>query len=158
MSIQITNSAKYFTSVTYFVQKTSATYLRLRFPTYVYSFLQMPKIKTIYLSKPDIDVEFKIGINAKDNFDIIDLAEKHHLWLHNEKNSSCHVIANIPDTKFDHKIIKAIVTQGAILCKQHSKYASDKDVSIMYTQIEHVTKDDRTIGSVHVSKYKTITI
>ena len=50
-----------------------------------------------------------------------------------------------------------IIKQGAILCKQHSKYKSHKNVSIVYTYIKHVTMTN-IVGTVTTENTKTIKI
>lgn len=55
------------------------------------------------------------------------------------------------------KYIKYITKQGALLCKQNSKYRSDKNVSIIYTQIKNITKTN-IIGTVITTNTKTIQI
>jgi hypothetical protein len=50
-----------------------------------------------------------------------------------------------------------IIKQGAILCKQFSKYKSHKNVSIIYTPIKNVTMTD-IIGSVIIQSSKNISI
>lgn len=116
----------------------------------------MPISKTIHFDKLGIDVEFIVGKSAKENFDIIDAASEHHLWFHIKGSPSSHVIACIPDN-IDRKNVRYIVKQGAILCKQHSKYASAKNVEIIYTQVKNVEKME-TMGSVSIQNEKMVVI
>jgi predicted ribosome quality control (RQC) complex YloA/Tae2 family protein len=116
----------------------------------------MPISKTIPFDKLGIDVEFIVGKSAKENFEIIDAASDHHLWFHAKGSPSSHVIACIEDN-IDRKDMRYIVKQGAILCKQHSKHASAKNVEIIYTQVKNVTKTN-TIGSVVVLNEKVVVI
>jgi hypothetical protein len=116
----------------------------------------MPITKMIVLQKSGITVEYTIGKNAQENFDIIDNAEQYHWWFHIEGQSSGHVISN--NNEFiDKKTIRDIVKQGAVLCKQYSKYASMKNVRIVYARICDVEKTDK-IGMVSVSNSKVIVI
>jgi predicted ribosome quality control (RQC) complex YloA/Tae2 family protein len=103
-----------------------------------------------------LEVEYYIGKSAKENFDIIDLAEPHHIWFHIAGQPSGHVIAAIPDN-LDRKARVYIVKQGAVLCKQYSKFASLKNVEIVYAFVKDLQKGDR-LGSVTVQNEKTITI
>ena len=116
----------------------------------------MPISKTMHFEKMGIDVEFIVGKSAKENFDIIDAASDHHLWFHVKGSPSSHVIAHIEDN-IDRKNIRYIVKQGAILCKQHSKYASAKNVEVIYTQIRNVEKTG-IMGSVSIQNEKTVVI
>jgi predicted ribosome quality control (RQC) complex YloA/Tae2 family protein len=103
-----------------------------------------------------LEINYYIGKSAKENFEIIDAAMDHHLWFHVEGEPSGHVIAEMPDT-MNKKYMRYIVKQGAVLCKQHSKYSSQPNCKIVYTNIEYVNKSDK-LGSVTISNSKTITI
>jgi predicted ribosome quality control (RQC) complex YloA/Tae2 family protein len=116
------------------------------------------KVESRYIAPLGIDVEFKIGQNARDNIDAINAAKVTDLWFHIEDHSSCHVIASMPDDiKFDKKQIMYIVKQGAILCKQHSRYKSQQNTIIVYTTIQNVTPTN-IIGTVTIQNRKTVTI
>lgn len=116
------------------------------------------KCETRYIAQLGIDIEFKIGKNASDNFDIIESSQANDLWFHIDDHSSCHVVASMAeDTNYTKKQLLYIIKQGAILCKQHSKYKSQKDVSIIYTYIKNITMTD-IVGSVITESAKTIKI
>ena len=116
----------------------------------------MPIVKTIYLHKLDKDVDFIVGKSAKENFEIIDAASDHHIWFHVKGCPSPHVIAYIEE-KVDRKNMCYIVKQGAILCKQYSKYASVKNVEILYTRVCNIHKANM-VGSVNIANEKTVVI
>ena len=116
----------------------------------------MPISKIISFPKLHIDVEYVIGKNAEENFDIIDDAENHHIWFHVKGHSSSHVIAQL-EIELSKKDFRYIIKQGAILCKQHSKLKSSKNVEIIYTIIGNITKTD-VPGSVITSCEKSIVI
>tara|TARA_B110000091_G_C13767518_1_gene455101 strand:- start:49 stop:399 length:351 start_codon:yes stop_codon:yes gene_type:complete len=116
----------------------------------------MPIEKTVHIPAISEDIVYTIGKSAQENFDIIDDAEPTDLWFHVEGHSSSHVIATL-EQKYDRKELKYIVKQGAILCKQHSRYSSNKNVDVIYTFIENVHKT-KIPGSVTTSNLKTITI
>jgi len=107
-----------------------------------------------------LNIVYRIGANAQDNFDIIDQSNPQDIWFHVEGRPSCHVIASVPDNmtmtmtkKEKHKLIK----KGAELCKIHSKYKSEKNLKIIYTKVENITKTE-TLGSVLLSNEKIIEI
>ena len=125
-------------------------------------------------------IEFRVGQNAKENFDLIDDSKADDIWFHISQipNSSgdrrspyelvvrrlqaplpsCHVVASIPvDKNYDKHILKKIAVQGAVICKQFSKYKSERVVHVMYTKIQYLTKSP-TIGAVSVEEYKTIVL
>ena len=108
----------------------------------------------IYIDALKEEVEFNVGENAADNDAIIGNGTAANLWFHvGGGRSSCHVVAVIPDGT-NKKNVKYIVTQGAVLCKKYSRYASEKDLEIIYTLLENVTKTN-VAGKVEVSTYKT---
>jgi predicted ribosome quality control (RQC) complex YloA/Tae2 family protein len=116
--------------------------------------------KTIHIPQIQggIDIQYLIGENAKDNFRIIDLAKSSDIWFHVYEKSSCHIIAVLPSGVALHKKeIQYIVKQGAVLCKQHSRYASDKKVTIIYTTIDQVIKTNIP-GMVETRYVKNIVI
>ena len=112
----------------------------------------------IYIDAIKEHIEFRVGQNARENFDLIDDSGTDDIWFHITQASSCHVVAKIPqDKNYDKKTLKRISVQGAVICKQYSKYKSDGAVSVIYTRIKNVVKTP-TIGSVSVEEYKTIII
>lgn len=118
----------------------------------------MPITKSIEIPKVGCSVDFHIGENALDNFRIIDAADSRDLWFHVDGHSSCHVIADISAIdNINRKNIPYIVTQGAVLCKQYSRYANQKHVGIIYTRIADVEKTT-TPGLVVVKNQKRVVI
>ena len=129
------------------------------------------KIKTIPItsslfttdnSRPGIhikDVSFLVGTSAQDNFDIIDISDPDDIWFHVKDESSCHVIAKMPDVgeKIDKKMRRLIIKQGALLCKMESKYKSAKNLEIIYTKVKNVKKT-ATVGSVIAEPVSVISI
>jgi len=116
------------------------------------------KCVSVFIDCIKTDIEFRIGENAKDNFEIIDAAMPTDIWFHIDGLPSEHVIASIPaDIVIDKKQRLKIAKQGAVLCKQYSKYASQKNLQIIYTEIKNVVKTD-VVGKVEVSNSKTIII
>lgn len=116
------------------------------------------KLETKYIASLKDSINFKIGQNSQDNFDIIDDSEPNDLWFHLYGESSCHVIAIInPEIKLDKKQKRQIITQGALLCKQNSRHKSAKNVNIIYTEIKNIEKTE-IVGTVHVNEQKSILI
>lgn len=114
------------------------------------------KIHTIYLPNINKNINFKIGSNAINNFEIIDDSKPSDLWFHVADYSSAHVIAEIPDD-IKKKDIKYIIKRGAVICKQFSKYSNQKNLEITYTQISNISKTN-IIGTVNVLNGKQIII
>lgn len=116
------------------------------------------KLVTIFIDCIKTDVEFRIGGNAKENIEIIDDASPQDIWFHVDGLPSEHVIAAIPDTmRLDRKQWLKLAKQGAVLCKQHSKYASQKNVQIVFTEIKNVQKTG-VLGQVEISNQKILVI
>ena len=101
----------------------------------------MKNIK-IYFDNIEKEIDFYIGKNAKDNFDVIDKGCDTDLWFHVEDESSCHVVAIIPyETTKKH--MKSIIKHGGILCKEHtSKLSKERNISIIYCSIKNIQKTD----------------
>jgi predicted ribosome quality control (RQC) complex YloA/Tae2 family protein len=111
------------------------------------------KPDSILDSKCKRELDISIGCSAQDNWDIIDAAGQHDYWFHLQDNPSCHVILHVPSKKTE--IDKQTLIHCAMLCKQNSKYANQKNVKIIYTQRRNISKGD-AIGSVHTKKALTI--
>ena len=110
---------------------------------------------TIYFESISENIVFYVGENASDNFDVIDKGNPNDIWFHVKEFSSCHVLARIPEY-LGKRELKTIVKHGALLCKQNTnKFANVKDVEIMYTQLQNVSKTSK-IGCVNVTCSKTI--
>ena len=111
----------------------------------------------MYKTITQSNITFSIGKNAIGNFMIIDNSQPSDIWFHIHDKPSCHVIAHIsPDFDKKSSEYKHIIKTGAILCKQHSKYKSEK-ISIVYTNVNNVTKTD-VPGMVTTSNMKYINI
>ena len=115
-------------------------------------------MKTEIILVSAMEMTYHIGVSAQDNFDLIDASSPQDIWFHVQDLPSCHVVAVMPENeKLDKNKMRALVKQGAVICKKHSNYASHKNLPIVYTKIENVQKTD-TIGSVVTSNTKTIII
>ena len=90
--------------------------------------------------------------------ELIAASQPDDVWFHIRDRPSCHVVATMPsDKKIDKKQLRKIAVQGAVVCKQFSKYKSDHNVAVMYAPIAHVAMTE-TVGSVVVDKYQTIVL
>jgi predicted ribosome quality control (RQC) complex YloA/Tae2 family protein len=96
-----------------------------------------------------------IGRNKYDNFKIIDNAISSDVWFHVDGEPSCHVI--LKNTLKMREIPKQVIKRCAYLCKINSKAKILKKCTIVYTQIEKITKTD-TIGQVIVGDHKSTTV
>ena len=111
-----------------------------------------------YIDAIKTEIVYKIGGNAQENFDMIDAAQPNDIWFHVDNLPSEHVVASIPtDKKIDRKQLSKIIAQGAVLCKQYSKYASQKNLPIIYTRIKDLLKTEK-VGCVIAQNQKVINI
>ena len=140
------------------------------------------RIVTRYIHSCNETIVYKVGRNDKNNFEIIDESHPEDIWFHLSNDSSCHVIAvlnfdhynsihndvNDPEkmnTRYNFKLQDLnnkqklqIIKQGALICKRYSnKYKSQKNVEVIYTNIENVCKTN-VIGTVLTCKTKSIIV
>lgn len=101
------------------------------------------------------DITYKLGRNAKENFELIDDAQDanpEYWWFHLEDHPSGHCVI------YAETITNQMVAHAANLVKQYSKLKADKKAKVVYTQIKHVKKT-KTIGQVQLhGPAKTISV
>lgn len=103
-------------------------------------------------------IEYIIGKSANDNFIIIDDASETDIWFHIDGEPSGHVIAKIPEAaKYTKKQLRQIITQGALVCKENSKYKSHKNIDVVYTNVKYVEKTN-ILGKVSITNHKIISV
>jgi predicted ribosome quality control (RQC) complex YloA/Tae2 family protein len=113
------------------------------------------KTENIYINALKREVEFYIGKNQSENFDVIDKGSENDLWFHANNISSCHVVCKLPE-EITKKDLRYVVKTGAILCKNNTgKLKSEKNVEIVYTTIKNIVKTN-VPGCVLTSNTKTI--
>ena len=88
-------------------------------------------------------INYIIGENAQDNWDILNDAKQNWTWFHLDNFSSPYVIMNeckkgIKNNKYEKTYIEYI-KMGCLLCKENSKYKSQK-VKVIFTNIKNVSK------------------
>ena len=117
------------------------------------------RIESVYIPRMEKYATYHIGQHAKDNFAVIDSSmSREDIWFHAQHDSSCHVLCLVPPG-IDKAIRKSLVKQGALLCKTHTaKLRCEKNVPIIYAEIENVKKT-HVEGQVSIEgKYKTVII
>ena len=117
-------------------------------------------MKTIsrYISALGDYIEYIIGQHASDNFEIIDNSKEDDIWFHINNESSGHVIAIIPDNiTFSKKQLRQIITQGALVCKENSKYKSQRNLEVVYAYVKNVEKTN-IAGKVMITNSKIISV
>jgi predicted ribosome quality control (RQC) complex YloA/Tae2 family protein len=94
-----------------------------------------------------------IGKNAKDNENLtFKLSREGDVWFHVEDYPGSHVILR------SGTITKQEIRETAEIAAYHSQARSEKKVLVMYTLIQNVRKESKTMGEVIVDEYKTINI
>jgi predicted ribosome quality control (RQC) complex YloA/Tae2 family protein len=100
------------------------------------------KIEIILIKALKREITFYIGKTQNENFEVIDKGSENDLWFHAADLSSCHVVCIVP-ADIDKKELRYIITTGALLCKNNTnKLKTMKDVNIIYTKIQNVSKTD----------------
>lgn len=101
------------------------------------------------------NIKYKLGRNAKDNFDLIDETyqiNQNYWWFHLDDHPSGHCVVH------SELLDKSDCIYAALLVKQHSKLRDQKKVKIVYTQIKNLKKT-KTLGQVIIkTNPMTITI
>lgn len=116
------------------------------------------KVISRYIDCIKSNIEFHVGKDAEDNFKILNDAMMDDIWFHIHGSSSAHVIAKIPsDLAINKKQMLRVIKQGALICKEVSKYASEKNVKIIYAPVNDVIPTEKA-GTVIVSNAKYIEI
>jgi predicted ribosome quality control (RQC) complex YloA/Tae2 family protein len=104
------------------------------------------------------NIIFIIGQNAKENWDIFDENKKinnNFIWFHLNSFPSPYVIMQSTFNDIDKSQIYDILTYGANLCKENSKYTFLNDLKIIYCQLNKLTKTNK-LGEVYITGKKYI--
>lgn len=111
----------------------------------------------IYESVYDMcEYTIRIGENAKDNWDIIDMSKQNDIWFHVSNHPSCHVILDTTPNK-GKQPHKSVLNYCAALCKEGSKVKDAKNIKIIYTEIKNIKKGDK-VGAVISKNDNIITV
>lgn len=118
-------------------------------------------MRTIIHRFPNINapVHYHIGTNAQENSHLIEQSNFQDLWFHAEDQSSCHVVAIMPQIPtLTKKQYTTIIKMGATLCKHNTnKLKKEKNISISYTRIKDITLTN-TPGMVYTENLKTVIV
>lgn len=93
------------------------------------------------------DVKYRLGRNAKENFELIDDADQEDWWFHLSDEPSGHCIID------SSTVDKDMIIFASSLVKEYSKFKNNKKVKVVYTQVKNITKT-KTLGQVIVKKYE----
>lgn len=104
------------------------------------------------------NIQFVIGQNAEDNWNILDEAYKinnNFIWFHLNSFPSGYVIMYSTNEELRDNSFNDYLNYGASLCKQNSKYKNLKDIKICYTSLKKLSKTQK-IGEVTIKGKKNI--
>lgn len=84
----------------------------------------------------------KIGKNSKQNWQIIEEANKSDIWFHlAEDRPSCHVILSVVE---DTTVPKQVIKHCCVLCKSNTnKFKSEKNVPVIYSKVQHISLGEK---------------
>ena len=94
------------------------------------------------------ETEFKIGKNSKENWDLLD-ENQNYTWFHLASFPSCYVVCCSDD------INDELISYGAQLCKENTKYRNLKNLKINYTLIGNLKKAN-TEGAVYFKSNRKV--
>ena len=107
------------------------------------------------------NIEFIIGQNAQENWDILDQARKinpDYLWFHLNSFPSAYIIMYATLNQLLDNSCNEFLNYAANLCKINSKYKNLNDLKICYTCVKKLNKTQK-IGEVTIKgKCKIIKI
>ena len=96
------------------------------------------------------DIQYIIGENAKDNWEVLKLSQQNWIWFHLDNLSSPYVVLSLPLNKLKkHNNWKKYLNFGAMLCKDNSKYSNNK-VNVMWTICKNVSFG-KTVGEAIIT-------
>lgn len=111
------------------------------------------KREILFIQGLNKEITFYIGQNKNENFDVIDKGDPDDLWFHADNESSCHVVAIMPNNIIK-KDKKYIIKVGALLCKNNTnKLKKIKNVAFIYTEIKNIEKTNIS-GCVSITNNK----
>ena len=87
-------------------------------------------------------VNFYVGRNAKNNWELLDKANDNDIWVHLDNLPSCYVII---DSNSSSPINKTHIKYAGQLCLTYSKIPNDvKGVHFIFTECKNVKKGKST--------------
>jgi hypothetical protein len=108
------------------------------------------------------NVIFYCGQNANENWDLLDKSNnenKEYIWFHLNSFASPYVIMfstiNELKNQYSEDEVLEILTHGAEICKENSKYKFLNDLKIVYTSLKKIKKGNK-VGEVIISGKKNI--
>ncbi len=106
------------------------------------------------------NVEYYIGENAQDNWDLFEKSKKineNYIWFHLNSFASPYVImyATMDDIK---TMSNSYLHHGASLCLENSKYSYLLDIKIIYSELKKLKKGNAVGEIIIIGKKKLMKI
>jgi predicted ribosome quality control (RQC) complex YloA/Tae2 family protein len=79
----------------------------------------------------------KLGLSAKENWSLLDLAEKQNIFFHLSSFPSGYVIL-----EYDEEVNITMLKIAAQICKEGTKYRNLRDLKVDYCRCDNVEKGD----------------
>jgi len=100
----------------------------------------------------DNEIKYILGKNAKENFQLIDLAKienQNYWWFHLDKFPSGHCVV------MTENINNEIINIASNFVKENSKVKNMKNIGVIYTQIKNVQKTE-ILGMVNIKGKRNV--
>lgn len=98
------------------------------------------------------NIIYKLGQNAKENFELIDNSSLLYWWFHLDDYPSGHCIIEASNITYSMALI------ASKLVKENSKVKTEKNIKVVYTQLKNIKKT-KNLGEVLIlKKPNTITL
>lgn len=114
------------------------------------------KVIKKYIPSLKRDIEYIVGEVHQDNFDMVDKSHGDDIWFNVQGFSVGNVIVRIYGMNLDKRQLRQIILQGAILCKQQSKYYFMSNLVVLYNNVNKLVKTE-SVG-IFISKDSKIKI
>jgi hypothetical protein len=102
------------------------------------------------------EIEYIVGEVPQDNFDMIDKSHGDDIWFNVQGFSMGNVIVRLYGINMDKRQLRQVILQGAILCKQQSKYYFMSNLVVLYNHVNNLVKTESP--GVVMSKHSKIKI
>jgi len=106
-----------------------------------------------------LNYNYIIGKNAHENWKILEDNKKindNFIWFHLNSFPSCYVILQSDLNTNNKTETEQLLTYGAKLCKENTKYKNVPNIKVVYTKLNKLLLTDKTGEVIIVGKKKLI--
>ena len=97
------------------------------------------------------NINYKIGQNAVENWEIFDNSKKSYLFFHLSSFPSCYVILEWEEEYYPNL---SVIKEVAELCKNNTKYKNLRDIKVDFTQCDNIEKGGNVGEIIYKSNKK----